>query len=140
VLVEALFEYTPENADELALAAGDIVQVLKKDDGGWWEGKIDERTGWFPDNFVKDADAAAVKKWEAARAPAAITALLAPPTTTMAVTTSASTSATAAKLPPPPPPAASAENVYDEPAPPQQLQTAPVDFFVSLLHRVFKVS
>jgi len=28
--------------------------VTQSIEGGWWEGTLDEKTGWFPSNFVKE--------------------------------------------------------------------------------------
>lgn len=53
---KVLFEYTPENDDELALKVGDIVTVLNKEvyeTDGWWEGELNGKVGLFPDNFVE---------------------------------------------------------------------------------------
>ena len=33
---------------------GDIITVTQKEDGGWWEGTLDGRTGWFPSNYVEE--------------------------------------------------------------------------------------
>jgi len=32
----------------------DIVIVTQKEDGGWWEGTLKDKTGWFPSNYVKE--------------------------------------------------------------------------------------
>jgi len=36
------------------LKKGDIVIVTQKEDGGWWEGTLKEKTGWFPSNYVRE--------------------------------------------------------------------------------------
>ncbi|XP_073465568.1 mitogen-activated protein kinase kinase kinase 9 [Aquarana catesbeiana] len=53
----AVFDYEASAEDELTLRLGDIVQVLSKDsrvsgDEGWWTGKIQDRVGIFPSNYV----------------------------------------------------------------------------------------
>lgn len=53
----AVFEYEACGEDELSLRPGDVVQVLSRDshvsgDEGWWTGKIDQRVGIFPSNYV----------------------------------------------------------------------------------------
>ncbi|KAJ1103916.1 hypothetical protein NDU88_001337 [Pleurodeles waltl] len=53
----AVFDYEASAEDELTLRLGDAVQVLSKDsqvsgDEGWWTGRIDERVGIFPSNYV----------------------------------------------------------------------------------------
>ncbi|XP_053567254.1 mitogen-activated protein kinase kinase kinase 9 [Bombina bombina] len=53
----AVFDYEASGEDELTLRLGDLVQVLSKDssvsgDEGWWTGKIQNRVGIFPSNYV----------------------------------------------------------------------------------------
>ncbi|XP_071954658.1 SH3 domain-containing kinase-binding protein 1-like isoform X7 [Antedon mediterranea] len=51
---KVVYDYQPENEDELALKEGDIVTILDKDseDNGWWYGECHGKKGVFPDNFV----------------------------------------------------------------------------------------
>ncbi|XP_033116838.1 SH3 domain-containing kinase-binding protein 1-like isoform X3 [Anneissia japonica] len=51
---KVVYDYTPENSDELALKEGDIITVLDKEsvDSGWWYGECHGKQGMFPDNFV----------------------------------------------------------------------------------------
>ncbi|XP_041793757.1 vinexin isoform X2 [Chelmon rostratus] len=51
---KAVYNYKPQNADELELREGDVVQVMEKCDDGWFVG-TSERThafGTFPGNYV----------------------------------------------------------------------------------------
>ncbi|XP_049619458.1 vinexin isoform X6 [Syngnathus scovelli] len=51
---KAVYNYKPQNTDELELKEGDIVQVMEKCDDGWFVG-TSERThafGTFPGNYV----------------------------------------------------------------------------------------
>ncbi|KAJ8379973.1 hypothetical protein SKAU_G00007510 [Synaphobranchus kaupii] len=51
---KAIYNYKPQNGDELELCEGDIVQVMEKCDDGWFVG-TSERTqafGTFPGNYV----------------------------------------------------------------------------------------
>uniref|UniRef100_A0A7N9AK02 Sorbin and SH3 domain containing 3 n=1 Tax=Mastacembelus armatus TaxID=205130 RepID=A0A7N9AK02_9TELE len=51
---KAIYNYKPQNTDELELQEGDIVQVMEKCDDGWFVG-TSERThafGTFPGNYV----------------------------------------------------------------------------------------
>uniref|UniRef100_A0A3B1JPL2 Sorbin and SH3 domain containing 3 n=1 Tax=Astyanax mexicanus TaxID=7994 RepID=A0A3B1JPL2_ASTMX len=51
---KAVYNYKPQNRDELELKEGDIVQVMEKCDDGWFVG-TSERThafGTFPGNYV----------------------------------------------------------------------------------------
>jgi hypothetical protein len=52
---KAMFRYEAQNADELCLQEGDVVQVVEKCDDGWYVG-LSERThdfGTFPGNYVQ---------------------------------------------------------------------------------------
>ncbi|XP_029296156.1 vinexin isoform X2 [Cottoperca gobio] len=51
---KAVYNYKPQNSDELELREGDVVQVMEKCDDGWFVG-TSERTrafGTFPGNYV----------------------------------------------------------------------------------------
>ena len=51
--VEVEFDYEAELSDELSLKTGEIIENVKRMDGGWWEGSLHGKKGVFPDNFVK---------------------------------------------------------------------------------------
>uniref|UniRef100_A0A8C5GGM3 Rho guanine nucleotide exchange factor (GEF) 7a n=1 Tax=Gouania willdenowi TaxID=441366 RepID=A0A8C5GGM3_GOUWI len=53
-LVKARFNFQQTNEDELTFAKGDIISVSRQEDGGWWEGSLSGRTGWFPSNYVRE--------------------------------------------------------------------------------------
>ncbi|XP_016942324.2 mitogen-activated protein kinase kinase kinase isoform X1 [Drosophila suzukii] len=57
----ALYDYEAQGEDELTLRRGEIVVVLSTDsevsgDVGWWTGKIGDKVGVFPKDFVTDED------------------------------------------------------------------------------------
>lgn len=52
--VQAEYSFQGENNDELQFKKGDIITVTQREDGGWWEGTLGDKTGWFPSNYVKD--------------------------------------------------------------------------------------
>uniref|UniRef100_A0A8C1RA25 Rho guanine nucleotide exchange factor 7-like n=1 Tax=Cyprinus carpio TaxID=7962 RepID=A0A8C1RA25_CYPCA len=54
VLVKARFNFQQTNEDELSFNKGDIIQVSRQEEGGWWEGSVNGKTGWFPSNYVKE--------------------------------------------------------------------------------------
>lgn len=54
VLVKARFNFQQTNEDELSFSKGDIIQVTRQEEGGWWEGALNSKTGWFPSNYVKE--------------------------------------------------------------------------------------
>ncbi|XP_004078485.1 SH3 domain-containing protein 21 isoform X3 [Oryzias latipes] len=51
---QVMFDYKAQSEDELDLKKGDVVVLLRKEteDEGWWEGELNGRCGFFPDNFV----------------------------------------------------------------------------------------
>lgn len=52
--VQAEYSFQGENNDELRFKKGDIITVTQREDGGWWEGTLNDTTGWFPSNYVKE--------------------------------------------------------------------------------------
>uniref|UniRef100_A0A3Q3D8T4 Osteoclast-stimulating factor 1 n=1 Tax=Hippocampus comes TaxID=109280 RepID=A0A3Q3D8T4_HIPCM len=55
---KVLFEYQPQNEDELELKVGDILEITEEVEEGWWSGVINGKSGLFPSNFVKEVDVA----------------------------------------------------------------------------------
>ncbi|KAK7907323.1 hypothetical protein WMY93_015935 [Mugilogobius chulae] len=54
---KVLFDYQPQNEDELELKLGDIVDITEEVEEGWWSGTLNGKSGLFPSNFVKEMDA-----------------------------------------------------------------------------------
>ncbi|KAI5704729.1 hypothetical protein M8J75_008204 [Diaphorina citri] len=52
LLVQAVYSFKGKNNDELCFKKGDVIVVTQKEDGGWWEGTFNEKTGWFPSNYL----------------------------------------------------------------------------------------
>jgi hypothetical protein len=48
-----LYDYGAQEADELTLREGDVIDVIQKS-GEWWEGTLNGKTGVFPANYVED--------------------------------------------------------------------------------------
>ncbi|XP_067240245.1 CD2-associated protein isoform X3 [Chanodichthys erythropterus] len=53
---KVLFEYVPQNEDELELKIGDIIDITEEVEEGWWSGSMNGKSGLFPSNFVKEVD------------------------------------------------------------------------------------
>ncbi|XP_055677926.1 CD2-associated protein isoform X1 [Lutzomyia longipalpis] len=53
---KVVYSYTQNNNDELSLAVGDVIEVLGEVEEGWWRGKLNNRVGVFPSNFVLSID------------------------------------------------------------------------------------
>ncbi|MFH4981217.1 hypothetical protein AB6A40_007926 [Gnathostoma spinigerum] len=52
--VEALYQYDAQDTDELSMEVGDCIELLNKDASGWWQGRVGNRVGLFPGNYVKE--------------------------------------------------------------------------------------
>ncbi|CAO3665949.1 unnamed protein product [Umbelopsis ramanniana] len=56
--VQALHDYIPTNLSAqdasncLCFSRGNIIEVLGRDDSGWWDGSCNGNRGWFPSNYV----------------------------------------------------------------------------------------
>ncbi|XP_047210836.1 rho guanine nucleotide exchange factor 7b isoform X2 [Girardinichthys multiradiatus] len=54
LLVKARFPFQATNEDELCFSKGDVICVTRQAPGGWWEGLVNGKTGWFPSNYVRE--------------------------------------------------------------------------------------
>ncbi|XP_005167620.1 rho guanine nucleotide exchange factor 7a isoform X4 [Danio rerio] len=54
LVVKARFNFQQTNEDELTFSKGDLISVTRTEEGGWWEGILNGKTGWFPSNYVKE--------------------------------------------------------------------------------------
>ncbi|KAL2087039.1 hypothetical protein ACEWY4_018098 [Coilia grayii] len=50
---EAMFDFNGSGSLELSLKAGDVIFLLRRVNADWLEGTVRERTGIFPESFVK---------------------------------------------------------------------------------------
>ncbi|XP_017357598.1 rho guanine nucleotide exchange factor 7 isoform X4 [Cebus imitator] len=57
LVVRAKFNFQQNNEDELSFSKGDVIHVTRVEEGGWWEGTLNGRTGWFPSNYVREVKA-----------------------------------------------------------------------------------
>ena len=51
---KAVYAYGGQHDDELAFEAGDIINLISKDEEAWWKGELNGRTGVFPSNYVEE--------------------------------------------------------------------------------------
>jgi amphiphysin len=51
----ALYDYAPQAAGDLALRAGDRIEIVQRtaDANGWWTGRLNGQQGVFPGNYVQ---------------------------------------------------------------------------------------
>ncbi|KAJ6650786.1 hypothetical protein lerEdw1_003998, partial [Lerista edwardsae] len=54
LVVKARFNFKQTNEDELSINKGDVICVTRVEEGGWWEGTLNGKTGWFPSNYVRE--------------------------------------------------------------------------------------
>ncbi|XP_048883179.1 rho guanine nucleotide exchange factor 7-like isoform X2 [Brienomyrus brachyistius] len=54
LVVKARFNFRQNNEDELSFSKGELITVTRQEEGGWWEGTLEGRTGWFPSNYVRE--------------------------------------------------------------------------------------
>ncbi|KAG7259452.1 hypothetical protein CRUP_030267 [Coryphaenoides rupestris] len=53
---KVLFDYAPQNQDELELKVGELVDINEEVEQGWWSGSVNGKSGLFPSNFVKELE------------------------------------------------------------------------------------
>ncbi|EFN89820.1 Protein E(sev)2B [Harpegnathos saltator] len=51
-LVQALYDFTPQEAGELEFRRGDVITVTDRSDQHWWNGEIGNRRGLFPSTYA----------------------------------------------------------------------------------------
>lgn len=51
-LVQAMYNFEPQESGELEFRRGDIITVTDRADSNWWEGEIGARKGYFPATYV----------------------------------------------------------------------------------------
>ena len=39
---------------QLNFKKGQYITLTQREEGGWWEGTLDGKTGWFPTNYVQE--------------------------------------------------------------------------------------
>lgn len=59
---KALYDYAPQQKDDLKLCEGDMVTLIETPAGDWWRGKVEDREGWFPKSYVECIDSIAQVK------------------------------------------------------------------------------
>ncbi|CAI5676706.1 unnamed protein product [Oreochromis niloticus] len=51
--VRALYSYEAVKLDELSFTEGDIIYLTQRHDDGWYQGILNGRQGYFPENYVE---------------------------------------------------------------------------------------
>ncbi|CAG8541360.1 16426_t:CDS:10, partial [Acaulospora morrowiae] len=60
-MYKGLYDFMTEDDGELSFKKGDILEVMEKDDNGWWLAKNDDGQGWVPSNYLEEVKVAAPK-------------------------------------------------------------------------------
>ncbi|OWB75797.1 hypothetical protein B5S31_g5783 [[Candida] boidinii] len=50
---EALYDYIPQQKDDLQFKSGDKIKIIEKKSEYWWFGELNSKTGMMPANYVK---------------------------------------------------------------------------------------
>ncbi|XP_040056980.2 nostrin isoform X1 [Gasterosteus aculeatus] len=53
----AVYDFTPEGDDELTLKEGDVLDIYRKEENGWWFGELLKKKGYFPSTYVEELPA-----------------------------------------------------------------------------------
>ncbi|XP_017398823.1 neutrophil cytosol factor 1 isoform X1 [Cebus imitator] len=52
----AIADYDKTSGSEMALAVGDVVEVVEKNESGWWFCQMKAKRGWIPASFLEPLD------------------------------------------------------------------------------------
>ena len=52
--IRATFDYKGRSERELSLRRGDTIQIIERQDSGWWNGISNGARGWFPHNYCEE--------------------------------------------------------------------------------------
>ena len=50
---DAVWDRVGLESDELSFRVGDVIEILDMSDDTWWQGNVQEKSGWFPSAFVR---------------------------------------------------------------------------------------
>ncbi|XP_034042973.1 nostrin [Thalassophryne amazonica] len=51
---KALYNYASEQTDELNLKEGDLLDIYRKEENGWWFGALNGQMGHFPSTYIEE--------------------------------------------------------------------------------------
>lgn len=95
--MQAVAAYTATGPEQLSLEIGQLIQVRKKTQTGWWEGELQakgkkKQVGWFPASYVKPLGGGGVVGGTSASAAAAAATATGTSTTNLSTTNEPSSS------------------------------------------------
>ena len=49
---KSVYRFDGKDSSELSFQVGEIIEVHKISEVGWWKGHLDGKCGWFPSSYV----------------------------------------------------------------------------------------
>ncbi|CEP08007.1 hypothetical protein [Parasitella parasitica] len=54
---KAIYPFQSQEGGEVSFQKGDTMEIVEKDENGWWLARIDGKDGWVPSNYLEEYDA-----------------------------------------------------------------------------------
>lgn len=58
VMAKVLYDFAGQRENELSISAGDLIEIVQKENNGWWLAKTAEGQAWVPAAYVEEQAAA----------------------------------------------------------------------------------
>ncbi|OAD08469.1 hypothetical protein MUCCIDRAFT_116620, partial [Mucor lusitanicus CBS 277.49] len=58
-LYKAIYPFQPQEEGEVSFQKGDTMEIVEKDENGWWLARINGKDGWVPSNYLEECAAPA---------------------------------------------------------------------------------
>ncbi|CAG8485432.1 14771_t:CDS:10 [Dentiscutata erythropus] len=59
-MYKATYDFATDDSGELQFKKGDTLEIIEKDDNGWWLAKMNDDQGWVPSNYLEEVKTAPV--------------------------------------------------------------------------------
>ncbi|KAF9903382.1 class II myosin [Lobosporangium transversale] len=56
-MYKAIYNFESQDAGEVSFVKDDVMEILEKDENGWWLAKKDGKEGWVPSNYLVEVPA-----------------------------------------------------------------------------------
>ncbi|KAL9543808.1 hypothetical protein MBANPS3_007936 [Mucor bainieri] len=53
-LYKAIYPFQPQEEGEVSFQKGDTMEIVEKDENGWWLARIHGKDGWVPSNYLEE--------------------------------------------------------------------------------------
>ncbi|KAI1323431.1 P-loop containing nucleoside triphosphate hydrolase protein [Xylariaceae sp. FL0255] len=54
IMAKVLYDFATQNANELSIHAGDMIEIVQKENNGWWLAKASGKQAWVPAAYVQE--------------------------------------------------------------------------------------